>query len=154
KSIQVELGRYQPVASKVGPLPDPIVPLDFANAGDASIKNQSLHVEIYVPHDLGPGEYQGTLTLNGPMPGGGSQHAEPETLRLAVSLRVWDFSLPNHLSFLPEMNCYGLPDDELAYYRLAHRHRTVLNRLPYNQNGRIQDGCAPRWDSGRMTLDW
>jgi hypothetical protein len=62
--------------------------------------------------------------------------------------------LPDHLSFLPEMNCYGLPDDEVAYYRLAHRHRTVLNRLPYNQNGRIQDGCAPVWDSQRMTLDW
>ena len=73
---------------------------------------------------------------------------------MAVSLRVWDFTLPDHLSFLPEMNCYGLPDDELAYYRLAHRHRTVLNRLPYNQNGRMQDGCAPLWDSRRMTLDW
>src|SRR5262249_44387930 len=38
--------------------------------------------------------------------------------------------------------------------RLAHRHRTVLNRLPYSQNGRIHDGCAPRWDSRRLQLDW
>ena len=45
------------------------------------------------------------------------------------------------------MNCYGLPENERDYYRLAHRHRTVLNRLPYNQNGQMQDGCAPRWDS-------
>ena len=52
------------------------------------------------------------------------------------------------------MNCYGLPEDERDYYRLAHRHRTVLNRVPYNQNGRMQDGCAPVWDSRRMTLDW
>ncbi len=52
------------------------------------------------------------------------------------------------------MNCYGLPDDELDYYRLAHRHRTVLNRLPYNQNGRMQDGCAPLWDSKQSKLDW
>ena len=52
------------------------------------------------------------------------------------------------------MNCYGLPDDERDYYRLAHRHRTVLNRLPYNQNGRMQDGCAPLWDSTRLKLDW
>jgi hypothetical protein len=71
-----------------------------------------------------------------------------------VTLRVWNFTLPDHLSFLPEMNCYGLPENERDYYRLAHHHRTVLNRLPYNQNGRMQDGCAPRWDSARMTLDW
>ena len=52
------------------------------------------------------------------------------------------------------MNCYGLPEDELDYYRLAHRHRTVLNRVPYNQAGRVQDGCAPVWDKPRLKLDW
>ena len=65
------------------------------------------------------------------------------TLRLPVELKVWDFTLPDHLSFLPEMNCYGLPDNERDYYRLAHRHRTVLNRVPYTQNGTVADGCAP-----------
>ena len=67
---------------------------------------------------------------------------------LPVVLRVWDFTLPDRLSFLPEMNCYGLPDDERAFYRLAHRHRTVLNRLPYFQNGRMADGCAARAGTG------
>jgi hypothetical protein len=33
-------------------------------------------------------------------------------------------------------------------------HRTVLNRLPYNQNGHVQDGCAPWWHGSRLTLDW
>ena len=75
-------------------------------------------------------------------------------MRIPVTLQVWDFTLPDHLSFLPEMNCYGLPENERDYYRLAHRHRTVLNRLPYNQNGHMQEGCAPRWDSSRQTLDW
>ena len=154
KTIQVELGRYHPVASKSGPLPDPIVPLDFAPGGATDIKNECLHVDINVPHSLEPGEYPGTLTLNGPSHGSGSIDADEGTLRLAVSLRVWDFSLPDHLSFLPEMNCYGLPENERDYYRLAHRHRTVLNRLPYNQNGRMQDGCAPEWDRERMTLEW
>jgi hypothetical protein len=65
---------------------------------------------------------------------------------------VWDFTLPDYLSFLPEMNCYGLPANEHAYYRLAHRHRTVLNRVPYSQNGTVADGCAPGWDGER--LDW
>jgi len=51
------------------------------------------------------------------------------------------------------MNCYGLPENERAYYRLAHRHRTVLNRLPYNQNGQMQDGCAPALGRNAARLD-
>ena len=56
---------------------------------------------------------------------------------MPVILQVWDFTLPDHLSFLPEMNCYGLPDNERDYYRLAHRHRTILNRVPYSQSGQV-----------------
>ncbi len=154
KTIGVELGRYHSVPSKQGPLPDPIVPLSFATDRTPGSKNQSLHVEIYVPHGLAPGEYPGTLTLSGLTPARGSIHADQGTLQLPVSLRVWNFSLPDHLSFLPEMNCYGLPEDERDFYRLAHRHRTVLNRVPYNQNGRMADGCAPLWDSRKLKLDW
>ena len=62
--------------------------------------------------------------------------------------------LPDHLSFIPEMNCYGLPANELDYYRLAHVNRVVLNRVPYFQNGAIEDGCAPVWDAARKTLDF
>ncbi len=69
-----------------------------------------------------------------------------------MTLRVWDFTLPDFLSFLPEMNCYGLPRNERAYYRLAHKHRTVLNRVPYSQAGKVEDGCAPIWDGRRF--DW
>jgi hypothetical protein len=148
RAPRVEFGRYQPVKSRSGPLPDPIVPLDFPALGAKGAKNGSLHAEIYVPHDLAAGEYRGTLTLSAR--GGAEQGA----LRLPVALRVWDFTLPDHLSFLPEMNSYGLPDNERDYYRLAHRHRTVLNRLPYYQNGRMADGGAPRWDARRLALDW
>jgi len=141
--IGVAFGRYRHVATSKGPLPDPIEPLDRPD--DEVIpgrKSASLHVEVYVPHELAAGEHQGTLTL---IAGG-------ETLKIAVALRVWDVTLPDQLSFLPEMNCYGLEDDERDYYRLAHIHRTVLNRLPYNQAGKVHDGCAPRWDGKR--LDW
>ena len=62
--------------------------------------------------------------------------------------------MPDHLSFLPEMNCYGLPEDERDYYRLAHRHRTVLNRVPYNQNGQMPGRLRPVWDSRRLSFDW
>jgi len=154
-TVKIELGRYQPIASKLGPLPDPIVPLNFAAAAAPGTKNQSLHVEVYVPHGLALGEYHGTLILRGPLSGNrDTSPGEDGPVRLPVVLRVWDFTLPDHLSFLPEMNCYGLPENERDYYRLAHRHRTVLNRLPYNQGGHMQDGCAPRWDSRRQDLDW
>ena len=95
-----------------------------------------------MPHDAQAGTRRGTLTLT----------LGADSLRLPVSLRIWNFTLPDHLSFLPEMNSYGLPEDERSYYRLAHRHRTVLNRLPYNQNGRMMEGGAPGWDGRR--LDW
>ncbi len=136
RAPRVEFGRYQPISSRNGPLPDPIVPLDFPASDPIGTKNRGLHVEIYIPHDLPAGEFRGTLTLSAR--GGAGQG----TLRLPVALRVWDFTLPDQLSFLPEMNSYGLPDNERDYYRLAHRHRTVLNRLPYYQNGRVADGCA------------
>ena len=42
-------------------MPDPIVPLSFAAEAGERAKNRSLHVEIYVPHGLAPGEYHGTL---------------------------------------------------------------------------------------------
>ena len=64
KMIQVAIGRYHPVATKFGPIADPIVSLN--DAGVISVpasKSQSLHVEIYVPHVLAVGGHRGTLTL-------------------------------------------------------------------------------------------
>jgi hypothetical protein len=142
--IKAAYGRYQYVATAKGPLPDPIVRLDVPSAdkGIASQRSASLYVELYVPNDMAPGDHQGTLTLS----------AQGKPLALNVTLRVWDFTLPDSLSFLPEMNCYGLPENERDYYRLAHEHRTVLNRVPYSQNGTVHEGFAPVWDGKR--LDW
>ena len=143
--VQAEFGRYHVVRTKLGALPDPIVPLGGAeDVVDRStrVTRQSLHVEVYVDHDVPPGELRGTLTLR----------AGGRTLALPVSLTVWNFTLPDHLSFIPEMNCYGLPANERDFYRLAHRHRTVINRVPYNQAGVVEDGCAPRVDE--TSLDW
>jgi hypothetical protein len=141
--IRAEFGRYRHVATTKGPLPDPIERLERRR--DEVIPGQtsaSLHAEVYVPHEVSAGDHQGVLIVES----GG------ESLTIAVSLRVWDLTLPDSLSFLPEMNCYGLPENERDYYRLAHLHRTVLNRLPYSQTGKIHDGCAPAWDGKR--LDW
>ena len=139
--VRVEFGRYRHVRSAKGPLPDPIVPLGQAES-IAGQKSSSLHAEVYIPHDMPAGDLKGTLSLE----------AGGQRLTIGVLLRVWDFTLPDYLSFLPEMNAYGLPANERDYYRLAHQHRTFLNRLPYNQDGAMQEGCAPAWDGRR--LDW
>ncbi len=145
---KVRFARYGYVMSKRGPLPDPIVPLarpfDLPDTG-AAIAGQthgSLLCEIHVPHDAAIGPHRAKLTLR----------TADASLRIDTSLWVWDFHLPDFLSFLPEMNAYDLPENERDYYRLAHRHRTVLNRLPYHQSGNVSDGCAPQWDGQKF--DW
>ncbi len=137
--VQTVFGRYVHVSTKKGPLPDPIVPLANGKldvpAPEENIEGQksgSIHCEIYIPHKASAGQHLGKLRLE----------ADGQSLELKVSLQVWDFTLPDFLSFLPEMNCYGLPANERDYYRQAHRHRTVLNRVPYHQNGSVSPGCA------------
>ena len=136
--------RLRHVQSKAGPVPDPLLPMESAGlsvpAADEHIDKQqwgSLICEVYVPHELLFGNHEATLTLT----------SEKGELKIPVKLTVWSFVLPDHLSFLPEMNCYGLPANERDYYRLAHENRTVLNAVPYSQNGTVNDGCAPRWDA-------
>ena len=88
--------------------------------------------EIYVPHTAAPGKHVMTVKVG--------KKSWP------MVLYVWDFTLPDHLSFVPEMNAYGLPvpaEEEIAWYRLAHEHRLNLNVLRYGWNGRVADGCAP-----------
>ncbi len=146
--VRAEFGRLANVLTDRGPMPDPVVPLaeavDFpGTSAGRTLKAGSLDVDVYVGHDAPAGEHQGTLTLEA---AGGAK------LALPVTLRAWDFALPDALSFLPELNCYGLPDDERAYYRLAHRHRAALNRVPYSQRGDVAPGMAPKVAGDR--LDW
>ncbi len=87
-----------------------------------------------------------------------SAEAGQHTVRLAegctVPLEVWDFALPDRLSFVPQMNAYGLPDaQEIAYYRMAHEHRSCLNCLRYSWQGSISDGCAPK-TAADGSWDW
>jgi hypothetical protein len=142
-SITYDIRRYQHIPTSKGPLPDPIGPITAPD--DQALTNRktsSLYVQTYVSHTTRPGDHSGTLTLT----------RDGRTLKLDVKLKVWDFALPDALSFLPEMNCYGLPENERDYYRVAHEHRTVLNRVPYHHDGSISSGCAPKWDGQK--LDW
>ena len=143
-AIQPALFRFRHVETPAGPLPDPLVPLagtitiPAADESIAAQRHAPFLAEVYVPHTAKPGPHTGTLTLR----------QGEQTLALKVSLTVWNFTLADHLSFIPEMNCYGLPDSpaELAYYRMAHAHRTVLNRLAYSWRGQVHKDCAPTWN--------
>ncbi len=79
-------------------------------------QNLSLICEVYVPHGTTPGIQEGKLTVQ----------AGGDVLEIDVALEIRDFTLPDKLSFVPEMNAYGTvnPFDGYDYYRLAHRHRT------------------------------
>ncbi len=139
-----------------GPMPDPLVPLDRpfdlpqTQAGITGQQYAALLADIYVPHDTPPGPVTGRLILS----------ADESTLILPIHLTVWNFTLPDYLSFIPEMNSYGLPGPAggplaLAYYRLAQENRTCLNRLSYNWAGRPGDDLAPRWDGHFFVwTDW
>jgi hypothetical protein len=146
--VRASFGRYLNIPTAKGPLPDPIERLgdrmDVPSANETRINQRtgSIYVELYVPHTAAAGEHKGKLTLE----------AGGKSLALDLNLRVWDFTLPDYLSFLPELNSYGLPENDRDYYRLAHEHRAVVNRVPYSQAGVVHEGLAPRWDGKR--LDW
>jgi hypothetical protein len=144
--VKCELLEFRYVNSKSGPMPDPLVPLKgpiTIPSPTHNIQGQTcaaLLADIYVPHDAPAIKHTGTLTLA----------AGGETLAITVELNVWDFTLPDHLSFIPEMNSYGLPSPEAGYYRVGHAHRTCVNALPYSQGGSVRH--APKWDG--QSLNW
>jgi hypothetical protein len=131
-------------------LPDPLVPLGrFTSIPSISKggivdkqKNHSLICELYIPHGEPEGKKRGKLIVSV-----GEKNTE-----FKVDLDVWDFTLPNKLSFVPEMNAYGTvtPFKDYEYYKLAHEHRTCLNRLPYGWNGKPE--FAPGYKNDRF--DW
>lgn len=127
-------------------IPDPLVPIRWPekriNLAFLSDDHPSFLLELYIPHHLPPGKVNGSIEIQ----------AGNEKRVLNVELNVWDFSLPDKLSFIPEMNAYGRtsPYEGYEYYCLAHEHRTCLNRLPYGWNGK--PAFAPGW-SGK-DFDW
>lgn len=122
---------------KVGGKVDPLVPVGWTHA-PAGTENGGTFVDLHIPKTFKPGRFEGLLRVGG--------H------RIPVGLTVWEFSMPDHLSFYPQMNCYGLPQgQERAYYRLAHQHRTILNCLPYGWTGKVRAAPEIQTDG---TWDW
>ncbi|HTL50988.1 MAG TPA: hypothetical protein VL860_00280, partial [Planctomycetota bacterium] len=110
-------------------LPDPLVACTGtvsipSKAGEVHPENQQWHaliLEAWVPHAATPGPKKGTITVS----------VGDQKLVLTVDLTVWDFTLPDTLSFVPEMNCYTSQLSPAQWHRLAHDHRTTINQLWY-----------------------
>lgn len=119
---------------KVGTAHDPLVLSGF-DAGIA-IGNETF-VELQIPKEVQSGAHEGTVTVGG--------------TTIPITVTVWNFTLPDRLSFLPQMNAYGLPGHVRDYYRLAHENRAVLNQLPYGWTGKVDEpapkiGGDGKWD--------
>ena len=123
---------------KVGGHFDPLVPAGSTSAPAGN--DAGTFVEIYAPHDAKAGPHGLVLNVSG--------------RRVEVVVNVWNFTLPDRLSFIPQMNCYGLPGHERDYYRLAHENRTTLNCLPYGWTGRVKAAPEIRADGSWDWTEW
>lgn len=142
EAVGYRFSRFGYVDTKIGKIGDPLIPI--GNEALDAKKRDAIYCEIYVPAKTNAGTHRGKLRLK----------SGSETLELDVVLRVFNFTLPNRLSFLPEMNCYSLPENEMDYYSMAQEHRTYINRVPYSHRGIIDTGCAPKWNAANQTFDW
>ena len=130
-------------------IPDPLLPLECIQNENTMTwtllspeKRVSFLVELYVPHNENTGFQMGSFVVK----------SGDQVSKLNIELNVWDFSLPDKLSFIPEMNAYWQvsPYSGYEYYILAHENRTCLNRLPYGWDGIPE--FAPSWTG--EDYDW
>ncbi len=119
--------------------PDAMIPFtDSVGIPSASNKIegqrlQSFYMDIFVPHKTKPGLYTGTLDIGTP----------ESPITVPVKLTVWNYELPDELTFFSEMNGYNYPqfnkdsmnEGVFNLHRLAHRNRLNTNILPYSHNG-------------------
>ena len=126
-SIDLPVRRYD--LPKVGEHLDPLV-----------ISPRGRLLEFQVPKDARAGEHRGTLRLGG--------------REVRFTVQVWNFALPDRLSFVAQMNGYGLGDVSRDWFRLAHEHRLTLNVLPYGWSGRVTAAPKARPDGSFDWTDW
>ncbi|MCU0710909.1 MAG: DUF4091 domain-containing protein [Pirellula sp.] len=121
---------------------DPAIPInrwDPKTLGLAPDTQVLTAIDIYATKSLKPGDYKIGL--------------KSSVESVSMTIRVWGFQLPDQLSFIPQMNCYGLPENERSFYELCHQHRTTLNSLRYGWTGKVSQDAVPRKKSDG-TWDW
>ena len=126
QSVSLDLPVRRFDVLKVGAHQDPLV---------ASPNGRLL--EFQIPKDAKPGEHRGTLRVG--------------DKDVPFTIHVWNFTLPDRLSFIAQMNGYGMMEQERPWFRLAHEHRLTLNILTYGWSGRVT--AAPKLKSDG-SFDW
>ncbi|MBL8816046.1 MAG: DUF4091 domain-containing protein [Planctomyces sp.] len=133
--ISIELFRSVSIAGEI----DPLLPGNVgsstlpAPSGDKTAGGLTFGptlVEVYIHKSAKAGPNKIRLQLD-------------QGKRIEVPLHIWDFQLPDRLSFIPQMNCYGVPERELDYMKLAHHHRLTLNHLRYGWSGKTETNAVP-----------
>ncbi|MHC4269579.1 MAG: hypothetical protein ACYSTS_14060 [Planctomycetota bacterium] len=116
-------------------------------------KNQLVYVEFSIPYGIKSDSYKGSIKVY--------EHGKMVKL-LQVNLEVADIEMPKRLSFVPELNMYKGPgkvgtDKFYEAHRIAHEHRSVINRVPYSQDGRIHEDMIPKISyigNNRFNIEW
>jgi len=119
--------------------PDALMPLDGPLAipnkdnGIPGQRHQTFFVDVFVPHDTPPGVYSGSVVIR----------STGESITVPVQMTVWNFTLPDQLTFQSDMNGYSYPDwkgpdkweGSLNLHRLAHKNRVNVNIVPVSHGG-------------------
>lgn len=166
----VELFQLHYVTSGGQSYPDAAIPLAPPFPTQFSIpdsnhnisgQNQSVWMDVYVPKNVPPGDYTGTITVTA------TQLASPVTINLRMS--VGRLTIPDYPTFLVDYNGYRnfwddyptTPDSKsrtcLRYFQAAHKHRAVCNTLPYGWSASLRPDRYPLLSGSGPTLhagDW
>jgi len=107
--------------------------------GVAQQRMQAVTVDVFVPRTAKPGTYEGPVTV---------EAAGLTPVKLRLRIRVHEAVIPDELNFNPELNCYGGPGEAgtkhfFESHRLAHYHRCTINRVPYGQDGVVDEDMLP-----------
>jgi lysophospholipase L1-like esterase len=112
-------------------------------------KAQAVTIDYHIPLDTPPGDYRGIVQLR----------LGDATLDLPLRVKVYNVTIPETIFFNVELNCYGGPgragsDQFKDSFRLAHYHRSTINRVPYSQNGSTHVDWIPKTDRRGEVTDW
>ncbi|MBI4681887.1 MAG: hypothetical protein HY757_02155 [Nitrospirae bacterium] len=116
-------------------------------------KNQIIYVDLSIPSEIEAGSYHGDIVIS-------RSGIKEESLH--INLNVANVVMPRTLTFVPELNIYGGPgkagsEKFMNAHRIAHEHRTVINRVPYSQDGRVHTDMIPEIsfsENGQIKIDW
>lgn len=116
-------------------------------------RNQLIYIDLDIPSEITPGLYSGKIII---------MRKDKSERSLAINLDVKDIVMPQKLVFVPELNMYKGPgtagtEKFFQAHRIAHEHRTVINRIPYSQDGRVHADMIPAItysDGGEIKIDW